>query len=197
MVRENGTESKRLAKELYCLDFLGIAQSAALAGVSETSVRSWIKKEGWQAEREEIAATEAEIRRNLLQARALALSKLLHWEGDKESALALSAVEKLEKLALAMAKQRIEKARTAAVAKAGEKTRCACPPLDLKLPEGIPAKERIAMLEDGINRQIAYLLRQPVENLSEHVRGVKAAMDVLASLRGRDERPSIQVSFDD
>ena len=196
MARGHPSKNKRLARELYCLDCLSFAECAKLSGVTEATLRAWAKKECWSEDREAVAVVEEEIRKNLLEARALALRKLLAWEGDKESALALSAVDKLEKIALAATKQRSEKSR-AVHGKEDDQRKTPLQHSDVKLPDGIVPEERIALLEEGINRQVAYLLHQPVENLSEHIREIKAAMDVLTAIKGKNEHFGIQVSFDE
>ena len=197
MAREYSPEIRRLARELYCLDALSLAQTALLAGVSVACLRSWVKKEGWQAERERVALVEAEIRQNLLRARALALSKLLDWDGDKETALALNAVDKLEKIALAARKQRSSKVASSHAAKKEEQEKEGLAPEGAILPEGLGEDERKAFLEEGVNRQIAYLLLQPVANFSKRVREIKAGLDVLGAIKGREDRPAIKVSFDE
>ena len=65
------------------------------------------------------------------------------------------------------------------------------------LPEGLGEDERKAFLEEGVNRQIAYLLLQPAVNFSERIRGIKAGLDVLEAIKGREDRPAIKVSFDE
>lgn len=186
-----------LARELYCLDGLSLAEAANLAGVSLAAVRKWAAGECWQEERESVAAKEREIRRNILEARALALQKLLDWKDDKETALALSAVDKLEKLALAGAKHRSESARGAIGAKAAEKQKNIGSASLKQLTEGMDSEGRIALMEEGVNRQIAYLLQGPVENFSEHVRQIKAGLDALASLKGKGEGITMEVRFDE
>lgn len=56
--------------------------------------------------------------------------------------------------------------------------------------------ERIALLEEAVDRQLAYILTHPAPDLAARVRDVKAAMDMLAALRGKDaEHETITVSF--
>ncbi|MDL2207617.1 hypothetical protein LJB82_02725 [Desulfovibrio sp. OttesenSCG-928-M16] len=61
----------------------------------------------------------------------------------------------------------------------------------------LDSNERIDLLERALNRQLAYVLTHPVEDLSRRVKEIKAAMDVLDGLKGKDAGNALIVSFDE
>lgn len=61
----------------------------------------------------------------------------------------------------------------------------------------LDSNERIDLLERALNRQLAYVLTYPVEDLSRRVKEIKAAMDVLDGLKGKDAGNALIVSFDE
>lgn len=62
--------------------------------------------------------------------------------------------------------------------------------------DALGAEERIRLLEEAVNRQLAFVLAHPVDDLAKRIKEIKAALDVLASIKGRDARDSaIVVSF--
>lgn len=57
-------------------------------------------------------------------------------------------------------------------------------------------EERITLLEEAVNRQLAFVLAQPVDDLSKRIKEIKAALDVLAAIKGRDAQGAgVVVSF--
>lgn len=57
-------------------------------------------------------------------------------------------------------------------------------------------EERVRLLEEAVNRQLAFVLAHPVEDLAKRIKEIKAALDVLSSIRGRDAgEAGIIVSF--
>lgn len=47
-------------------------------------------------------------------------------------------------------------------------------------------EERVRLLEEAVNRQLAFVLTRPVDDLSKRIKEIKAALDVLASIKGRE-----------
>lgn len=182
---------------MYCLEGLGLDDIATRFGVAASTVQAWAKKYHWREEREAIAAEEADIRANLVRARSLALKKLLQWDGDKETALALSAVDKLGRLCLSSERQKIIRGKTADTKNLEPGDELPLLPVGASLSEGLSPDERIALLEEGVNRQIACLLHNRVDNFSERVRQIKAGLEVVASLRGKEPGAAIEVRFDE
>lgn len=180
------------AQELYCVERMTLARVAKILGVSESTVRRWSDRFHWRKEREAIAAAESEIRANTVKSRAFALRKLLESETGKEVSQVAFAVARLERLALATVRAEKKGERdpslegSISVPENGEE--------NVSLPEGICDEERIAVLEQAVNKQIAFLLSHPVPDLSKRVRDIKVALDVLTSLRGKGSG-SITVSF--
>lgn len=67
---------------------------------------------------------------------------------------------------------------------------------DSPFAEELGDEDRIRLLEDAIDRQLAFVLAQPVDDLAKRIKEIKAALDVLASIRGKDARGTgIVVSF--
>lgn len=58
-------------------------------------------------------------------------------------------------------------------------------------------EERIRLLELAVNRQLSHVLSRPVEDLSKRVKEIKAALDILESMKGGAADKGISVSFED
>lgn len=171
------------AQELYCVERLTFSKVAKMLGVSDSTVRRWADRFHWREEREAIAAAESEIRANTVKSRAFALRKLLESETGKEVSQVAFAVTSLERLALATARAERKGER-------GPVIEDSSIPLEkeednLSLSDGLGHEERVAVLEQAVNRQISFLLSHPVPDLSRRVRDIKVALDVLTALRGR------------
>lgn len=46
-------------------------------------------------------------------------------------------------------------------------------------------EERVLLLEEAVNRQLAFVLAHPVEDLAKRIKEIKAAQDVLSSIKGK------------
>lgn len=63
--------------------------------------------------------------------------------------------------------------------------------------EELEPEERIRLLELAVNRQLSHVLSRPVEDLSKRVKEIKAALDILESMKGGAVEKTISVSFED
>lgn len=199
MGSEHAPETVWRAQELYCVDRKPFALVARELGIADSTVRRWADKFNWRAEREAIARAESEIRAKTVKARAHVLEKLLTAENSRETSQVAFAVASLERLALETAKCEREKAERAAPP-LPVVSRSALEPEEQAalLPAGISDEERVALLEEAVNRQIAYVLANPVADLARRVKDIKAALDVLAVLRGKDDKVGgIVVTFEE
>lgn len=195
MGAEHAPETVWKAQESYCVERFSFGATAKRLGIAESTVRRWADKFHWREEREAIAAAESEIRANTVKGRAFVLRKLLTSENGKEISQVAFAVASLERLALAATK---------AVRKQEEE--CRTPDFwrddagaegGLALPDDISDAERVVLLEQAVNKQIAHVLTIPVPDMAKRVRDIKTALDVLAALKGKDSGGSIQVRFAD
>lgn len=165
------------AEEMYCVERKSFRETAKAVGASESAVRRWAAGHGWAAKREELAAMAASIRADGIRSRAHMLKKLLASEDSKEAVQLSYAVSCLERAALAAEDAA---ARREARGRGADPERNDPPRLD-PIPES--EGERIALLEEAVNRQLAFVLHSPVADLAARVRDIKAAMDVLRALR--------------
>ena len=191
MGAEHAPETVWKAQELYCVDRLSFTRVAEMLGLANSTVRRWADKFHWREEREAIAEAESQIRANTVKGRAFALRKLLESETGKEVSQVAFAVASLERLALSAG--RSDRKNMPDPAAAGPEASGVASGA-LSLPEGLEDADRIAFLEQAVDRQISYVLSGPVTDFSRRVREIKSALDVLASLRGKTANV-IRVSF--
>lgn len=72
----------------------------------------------------------------------------------------------------------------------------AWPAPDGEGPRPLSGEDRIRLLEEAVNRQLAFVLASPVDDFSKRIKEIKAALDVLATIKGRDARDTgVVVSF--
>lgn len=174
---------------------------AKAVGVADSTVRRWADKFGWRKEREELAKAESEVRAKTVKSRAFVLQKLLDATDGKEASQMAFAVASLERLALETAKAE-QKAKNEAAKAAAENLRSQDEKNTAQevaaLPDGMADDERIALLEQGINRQISYVLANPVPDMAARVRDIKAALDVLAAIKGKEKgQTGVYVEFEE
>lgn len=198
---EHAPEVVWRAQELYCVERRSFAAVAKAVGVADSTLRLWAKKFAWRTEREAIARAESEIRANMVKARAHMLARLLDSEkpGDAaQGAYGFSALEKVElEKQKALARQAAAGLESqAATARSQDENKAAAQ--EFLLPDGLDDAQRLALLEQAIDRQLAFVLSSPVEDLSRRVKEIKAAMDVLAAIKGKDAAaPALAVSFEE
>ena len=188
MGAEHAPETVWQAEELYCVDRLSFAAVAARLGVADSTLRRWAKTYDWRAKRDEIAKAQSGMRADSIKARARVMGKLLTVGGAGDTAQIAFAVAALERLELE--KQKVLEARQAAAlegaaAQIGTQNEKSAPPELPALPDGISDDERLALLEQAVNKQLEFVLTQPVDDISRRVRDIKAAMDVIAGIRGK------------
>lgn len=193
MAEKHAPETVWRAEEMYCVERREAGEIAADTGVSEATVKRWVGKYGWNAKREDLAKITATIRADAVKARAYVLQKLLEAEDTKETVQLSYAVSSLEKTALAVE----EAARKREAFEKGETAK----QVENKNLDTSPATdaERIALLEEALNKQLLFILQNPVTDLAARVRDIKSAMDMLSALRSGDTAKAdvITISFMD
>lgn len=179
------------AQELYCVERRSFAAVAETLGVADSTVRRWADKYKWRAEREAIAKAESEIRANTVKSRAFVLRKLLESESGKEASQVAFAVASLERLALETAKmeQKLATEKSSQDEKRAESAEAPAQEASF-LPAGLSDAERITLLEEAVNRQIGHILSNPVPDMAGRVKDIKATLDVIAAIKGKDDTAS-------
>ncbi|MDL2272240.1 hypothetical protein LJC23_04320 [Desulfovibrio sp. OttesenSCG-928-I05] len=179
MAVEHAPETVWRAEELYCIERGSFAAISEELQVSQSTLRRWAEKYGWRGKREELARAVVGIRVDTIRSRADVLRRLLEAEDNKEAAQLSSAAYRLERLAFSME----ESLRRRAGSPKTQTEAAESPPPKL---EAVPRDdaERIALLEEALDRQLAYILERPVADFAARIRDIKAAMDVLRSVRG-------------
>ena len=97
--REYPPEAVWQAQELYCVARLTYAQVADELGVAGSTLKRWGQQYGWAAKRQELAQAQAEMRADIVLARAAMIKELL----EERNPIVGFAVAKLEELALKQA----------------------------------------------------------------------------------------------
>jgi transposase-like protein len=177
------------AQEKYCADRMTFKAIARETGIAASTLKRWSAKYEWSKVREELSQAKMQVRLDTLKARKQVLEKLLTSDDGKEASQLSFAFASLERLDLEQKKflQSLKPAK--------EEIARELP----SLPEDTTEEERLELLQTAVNRQIAYILAHPVDNLSTRIKDIKAGLDALAQIKGKDdaEQNVLQVSFMD
>ena len=198
---EHAPEKVWQAQDLYCLERLSFKRISTVLGVADSTLRRWAKQFGWQEERASMAKALLDIRANTVKARAKTVERLVNADNDKNAAQLAFAVAGLERLAWQVDEAKEKRSQPGpAPAQAPERAKTPqtdAPQEDFSTLAGSD-EERIALLEQSLNRQLAFVLTNPVEDISKRVRDIKGAFDLLAKLKGGDSKDSqIVISFEE
>lgn len=166
--REYPPEAVWQAQELYCVARLPYHRVAAELGIAESTLKRWGKQYGWSDKRAALAQAQAEMRADIVLARAGMIKELL---ADRNPIVGF-AVAKLEELALKQA----EAERQGKLAQAE-----AAPPRVIETPA-----DAYGALKEAVEAKLGKLLADPGEVDLKAIKDVKEALRLLEDLRPKE-----------
>lgn len=169
--REHPPEMVWQAQELYCIGRLSYRQVAEELGVHESTLKRWGKQWDWRDKREEYARAQAEMRGDLVLARAKLIKDLLV-DGDPVVGF---AVAKLEDLALKQAAAQRERRQLA---------QALAPRREINTPA-----DTADALKEAVEIKLGRLLSQPDDVDLKAVKNIKEALELIDIMEAKDDKP--------
>ncbi|GHV55225.1 hypothetical protein FACS1894206_09390 [Deltaproteobacteria bacterium] len=196
MGAEHDRELVWRAMDLYCNERETFKEIARKLSVAASTLKRWAVTYEWRLEREKVEQHRLDIRRGTLFARAKMLSRLMEAEEAKDAAQMAYAVTGLERLALEQEKTALAAREKHAAALAEKAERVPVTPLPALAQSDLTDEGRRELLTKAVNAQISLLLTGAVDDLPSRMREIKAALDILASITGKDaEQNNFTITF--
>jgi transposase-like protein len=170
--REYPPEAVWQAQELYCIARLSYKQVSEELGIAGSTLKRWGKEYGWKEKRAELAQAMADMRGNIILARADMIKELL----DSKDPMVGFAVAKLEELALKQA----EAERQGKLAQA----QAAPPRREIKTEA-----DAYSALREIIETRLGNLLLEPEKADVKAIKEIKDALALLSDLEPKGDKP--------
>ena len=169
--REHPPETVWQAQELYCVARLPMEEVAKEVGVATSTLWRWCNAYGWRDKREQLAKAQAEMRADLVLARAEMVKALLN---GKDPMVGF-AVAKLEQVAMQQAEAE----------RAGKLAAQTAQALQAPRREIRSLADAVAALGEALENRLNALLIAPESLDVAAMRDLKGCMDLLAKLKAQ------------